>query len=170
MKEEPESIAETLKTSLNEELDTILNCELFRTYSVRKDATSAENLFDINIEHDTTSIPVRSIYPDATKEMWLDALTKHKESLTKWYENNKGSSQIDIFFDDEIISLAKGFILGPVGTFRDKMVGAAHHEFDSLDDLKNSLKKITSIRDIVLYMTNIDNGKYVFRGDFVDKE
>lgn len=76
----------------------------------------------------------------------------------------------NIIFDEDIINAAKGFMVGPVGIFRNKCVAAiVGKSFKSLEELKADILVNSALRDMVLYMVYEKAGQYFWRGVFVDK-
>ena len=103
------------------------------------------------------------LMPDVTKEEWLKAIDSQKDIY-----NNDGRT---ILMDEEIINAAKGFFLGPVGVFNNKLIAAEIQKFDSLDEMRIFLINVQcKTKDMVLYVTYEDKGVYYWRGVFVDKE
>ena len=100
----------------------------------------------------------------------------------------------NLIFDEEIISLATGFMVGPIGARRGKAISAGTMRFDSLDELKQEIKKLIQEKEMFLYMVTsqetITDTKvsdlfvisdeereklpkktsYIFRGEFLDKQ
>lgn len=118
----------------------------------------------------------RSSYQDLTKEQWLESINHTKNQFLRQYEESKeqypnlGIKLKDIFIDDEVLSLVKGFMCGPVGTFRNKAVEATFvQKYDNIHELRIFLKLQAQTKDIVLYMTYKEDDKFCFRGNFVDK-
>jgi hypothetical protein len=144
--------------------------------------------------------------PDITKEQWLkgiesivDNLNSKLESYNKKTTSEDSTYRLDILnkkiiFDVDIINAAKGFMLGPVGLFRGKVIEAATLAFENIHEMRIFLTNLQSkTKDMVLYMTyeylrpdfgNADPFKmtleerenvpkvkvYCWRGAFVDKE
>ena len=103
------------------------------------------------------------LMPDATKEEWLKAIDSQKD-----FYNNDGRT---ILMDEEIINAAKGFFLGPVGVFNNKVIAAEIQKFDSLDEMRIFLINVQcKTKDMGLYVTYEDKGVCYWRGVFVDKE
>jgi hypothetical protein len=103
------------------------------------------------------------LMPDATKEEWLKAIDSQKD-----FYNNDGKT---ILMDEEIINAAKGFFLGPVGVFNNKVIAAETQKFDNLFEMRIFLINVQcKTKDMVLYVTYEDKGVYYWRGVFVDKE
>lgn len=128
--------------------------------------------------------------PDITKEQWLKGFESIVDNLNSQLE----SYNRKIIFDVDIINAAKGFMVGPVGLFRGKMIEAATQTFPSLEEMRVFLLNVQcKTKDMILYMTyeelrsdygNADPFKmtdeerisvpkvkvYCWRGAFVDKE
>jgi hypothetical protein len=123
--------------------------------------------------------------PNITKRQWMESQEKHKARYEKDYndwaeffadEKNQDNQfvtmpkQTNIIRDDKIINAAKGFMLSPVGLFRNSLVSAETQQFDTLSEMQIFLINVQSrTKDMVLYMTFEQGGKYYFRGTFVDK-
>jgi len=120
--------------------------------------------------------------PDTTKEEWL-----------KSNEQRKSYKEIKEFVDEDILNAAKGFMVGPVGIFRGKIVAAETQAFEDIHEMKIFLLNVQcKTKDMVVYMTYTTErtdfgGKdpftfsdeiiqklpkttvYCFRGKFVDR-
>jgi hypothetical protein len=151
------------------------------------DASDISNLISFEmtrlekqIEEGNKARPVEE--PDVTKEQWLEAIEKQKVQYKKTYEELKkycdgnpdnefaiNPKEPNIILDDFIISLAKGFMVGPVGLFRNKVVGAGTQVFDNKEEMHIFLNVQCKTQDMVLYMTFEQDGKYYWRGEFVYK-
>jgi hypothetical protein len=144
--------------------------------------------------------------PDITKERWLKDVESIVENMNNTFgRENKKTTPEDltykpdllnnkVIFDEAIINAAKGFMVGPVGLFRNKMIAAETQTFDSLEEMRIFLLNVQcKTKDMVLYMTyeyqKPDFGDvdpltltfeeqrnapkvtvYAWRGVFVDKE
>ena len=107
--------------------------------------------------------PKPILIPDATKEEWLKAIDSQKD-----FYNKNGRT---ILMDEEIINAAKGFFLGPVGVFNNKVITAETQKFDNLYEMRIFLINVQcKTKDMILYVTYEDKGVYYWRGVFVDKE
>lgn len=177
-------------SSIKEELINIKEPKHFRVQTINKDGTT-----DINIEYEHNSPPIETpVYPDATKDEWLISLEhakKHFNLLYKqqkdFYENPPESFKVEItssvkpdwykepilqeiFIDEDIINLISGYMLGPVGMFRNKAIQTGvTQKYDSIDEMRVFLKMQSKRQDIVIYMTYKQGSNYYFRGAFVDK-
>jgi len=132
--------------------------------------------------------------PDATKEEWLQSVERAKTYYSKIYneakeffeskiyneakeffDNNKDKSwcpepvETHIILDETIINMAKGYMIGPVGLFRNKLIEAIVQSFDNLSEMQLFLEVQSKTKDMVLYMTYEQAGKHFFRGNFVNK-
>ena len=126
--------------------------------------------------------------PDVTKEEWLEYIEgrkvfykEHHEDWQKYYDEKKQegkdssfhpeSIETKIVLDEEIVAAAKGFMTGPVGLFRNKMVAAETQRFDNIHEMKIFIINMQcKTKDMVLYETYERNGVYYWRGAFVDKQ
>jgi len=112
-------------------------------------------------------------YPDVTEEQWKESIEHFKNQLIRQHEeySDLDFKLKEIFVDDEVVSFCKGFICGPVGLFRNKKVEATFiQKYDNIYELRIFLKLQAKTKDVVVYMTYKEDGKYCFRGNFVDKE
>jgi hypothetical protein len=120
--------------------------------------------------------------PDLTKEEWLKTIDEHKILYKKIYDESKEyfnktedktwvitPVETKIILDDDIINLASGFMPGPIGLFRNKMVDAITQVFDNINEMKIFLLVQCKTRDMVLYMTYEKAGQFYWRGAFVYK-
>ena len=113
-----------------------------------------------------TFLPTKPLScPDTSVETWRDAMTQLQEE----FKQNK--FRYDVFIDEEVINLVKGFVYGPVGVFRGKPIEATIvQKYDNIYELIIFLNLQAKTKDIVLYMTFKEDDKYCFRGNFIDKE
>lgn len=152
------------------------------------DASDISNLISFEmtrvekqIEEGNKARPIQE--PDITKEQWLGAIERHKaqykrqfEEAKKYQEDNPDNKwclpaiETKIFVDDFITDLAKGFLVGPVGIFRNRGVEAETQTFDSLSEMHIFLNVQSKTQDMVLYTTFEQKGKYYWRGKFVYKQ
>lgn len=143
-----------------------------------------------------SSVASEDVYPNTTKEEWLESTEQHKayfqkeyEELKQDYENcSKADSTFvkafglpkssffpepvlkEIFVDEEIISLVDGFMCGPAGLFNSKgVVSAEVQKYDNLHEMKIFLNVQAKTKNIIVYMTYKEGDKYCFRGAFVNK-
>lgn len=151
--------------------------------------TSAEDLFKVSIDC-TPDLPVEEpTYPNNTKEEWELNNQNHREyfeqeyeRLKTWYseetkkavgnewiplDTKKEPTKTELILDEEIISMAKGFMVGPVGLYNGRAVAAETHRYDNLAEMQIFLKAQSKNQDMVLYMTYKKNNMYWFRGTFV---
>jgi hypothetical protein len=144
-----------------------------------------------------SSIVLENAYPNVTKEEWLESTEQHKayfqkqyEELKRFHENVcKADSAFvkafgppkssffpelvlkDIFVDETVLSLTKGFMTGPVGLFNSRKVEAFDvQKYDNFPEMLSFLNLQAQTKDIVIYYTCKEGDKYVFRGAFVDKQ
>ena len=116
-----------------------------------------------------------------SKEEWQDSI---KDFAPEWGHDKN-------IFDEDIISAAYAFMVGPVGIQRKKVIAAESRKYSSLEELKQDILTEAKEKDMVLYMTYAyqvadprDINKYSFkvtenypkitmycwRGAFLDKE
>ena len=157
--------------------------------------------FTSTINQELTTIKESSVsgdvYPNITKEQWLTAIEGIKVQFQRQYEefkechedSSKEASTFvkafglpsksffiapvlrDIFVDDEVLSLTKGFMTGPVGLFNSRKVEAFDvQKYDNFPEMLSFLNLQSQTKDIVIYYTCKEGDKYVFRGAFVDKQ
>ena len=107
-----------------------------------------------------TKIIMNNLF-DTTKEMWLDSLKQQKNILLK-DENPK-----TIFFDEDIVNAASGFMAGPVSLFEEKAIVAAIYSYASLEELKSWVREESSKSKMIVYMTFEMGGKYCWRGAII---
>lgn len=139
------------------------------------------NRLEKQIEEGNKACPINEL--DTTKEQWLESIeiakTRYKEiynETKEFYEEEDKSEwntkpvETNIIMEDDIINMAKGFMAGPVGLFRNKAVEAITQKFDNLAEMQIFLYVQSKTKDMVLYMTYEQCGNYFFRGAFVDKQ
>jgi hypothetical protein len=100
---------------------------------------------------------------NTTKKDWLKSVNFFEHKF------QSSSSTKKIFIDDDIIENTKGFMCGPVGIFNNGAVEATTQSFASLQELKDWVVDESSKRDMVIYMTFEENGKYYWRGDLINR-
>ena len=100
---------------------------------------------------------------NTTKKDWLKSVNFFE------YKFQSSSSTKKIFIDDDILENTKGFMCGPVGIFNNGAVEATTKIFPSLQELKDWVVDESSKRDMVIYMTFEENGKYYWRGDLINR-
>lgn len=187
---------EQFTSIVSQELTAIKNPVCFREYSLNKDATSAEELFNVSIDC-TPAPPIEEpAYPNVTKEEWLVAIEKVKQHFQEEYDDTKGYNDPnseknetftkafglphnhffppvalkEVFVDEEVLELTKGFMCGPVGMFCNKAVEAGLvQKYDTLNEMKIFLGLQAKTKDIIIYLTYKEGNKYCFRGAFLDK-
>ena len=190
LKQEPELIIECEEQLLKRAYLAIDSCKDIRTVieqlKVMKSNCSAPTLADDikqSISEELASIndsflqPKPPLLPDVTKEEWLQSIDSLKSKFQQQYENNKEKypelniKQQEIFVDEEVVLLVKGFMCGPVGVFRNKAVEATIvQKYDNIHELRIFIKLQAKTKDIVLYIIYKEDDKYCFRGAFLDKE
>jgi hypothetical protein len=149
-------------------------------YDLCKLVSVEMNRLEEQIKEGNTVNPIQE--PDITKEQWLKAMDDAKATYKRMYENSKdfyeqaedkswhiNPVETNIIMEDDIINAAKGFMVGPVGLFRNKIVEACVQKFDNLAEMHIFLFVQCKTKDMVLYMTYEQGGKYFFRGSFVDQ-
>jgi len=120
--------------------------------------------------------------PDSTKEEWLQSVERAKTYYSKIYneakeffDNNEDKYwcvepvETHIILDEKIINMAKGYMIGPVGLFRNNLIEAIVQSFDNLPEMQLFLEVQSKTKDMVLYMIYEQAGKHFFRGNFVYK-
>lgn len=145
-----------------------------------------------------SSVVSEDVYPNTTKEEWLESIEQHKayfqkqyEELKNFYENARkpdssfvkafGPPKIsffpeldkpkEIFVDDEVIALVDGFMCDPVGLFNSRKVEAFDEQkYDNFTEMLSFLKVQAKTKNVIVYMTYKEGDKYCFRGAFVDKQ
>jgi hypothetical protein len=142
-----------------------------------------------NILNEYSPIDLPSQEPDEswTREEWQKRITENSDSAFNWFPNK------ELFFNEEIVSLSKGFMVAPVGLRGGKGIAAEVKRFNSFENLKETIKKLAKEKDMFLYMTfkqevvdysNVDmfhlsdeeraklpkKTDYVWRGAFIERD
>lgn len=174
---------------IKDTLEDIKSPSVTRTYKINPDN---KNVFDVitekvdpnelNVVHD----PFKELKeePDVTREQWDASIVHHEQRFNEQFEQikqyyspelakatqNKWGELVktEIILDDEIIGMAKGFMLGPVGLYNGRAIAAEFQKFDNLAEMKIFLGIQSKTKDMVLYMTFKQNGSYCWRGAFVN--
>ena len=184
-KETVEEFSEAIKA----QLEDIQYPKVNRVYKVN---VQAETKFDIIEE--IVKDPRQAIYREPigmepyTREQWLEVV----EGGSVLQRYNLGCNDETLILDEDIISAAKNFMLGPCGAWRNKALLAETRTFSSLEELKENILKESQEKDMVLYkvytyekveidwnvgppktLEEIQNRpktiQYAWRGAFVDK-
>lgn len=181
-----QDFTENVKDTLKE----IYNPTLSKVYKLDPNAKSG---FETELEYNPNPKTIQEEFqfshpPDITKEQWVDRQKDFKESFNQEYlhaslyfnkhitekgdlKNQwiKNPLKTTLVTDDEIISMAQGFMVGPCGLYKGKAIMAVTQRFDSLAEMKIFLKVQCKTQDMILYMTFERNGSYYWRGAFLDK-
>lgn len=184
-KQTVQEFGETIKA----QLEDIQYPKVNRVYKVN---VQAETKFDIIEE--IVKDPTQAIYREPigmepyTREQWLEVV----EGGSVLQRYNLGCKDETLILDEDIISAAKNFMLGPCGAWRNKALLAETRTFSSLEELKENILKESQEKDMVLYkvytfekveidwnvgppktLEEIQNRpkttQYAWRGAFVDK-
>jgi hypothetical protein len=184
-KEAVEEFSEAIKA----QLEDIQYPKVNRVYKVN---VQAETKFDIIEE--IVKDPRQAIYREPigmepyTREQWLEVV----EGGSVLQRYNLGCKDETLILDEDIISAAMNFMLGPCGAWRNKALLAETRTFSSLEELKENILKESQEKDMVLYkvytfekveidwnvgppktLEEIQNRpktiQYAWRGAFVDK-
>jgi len=131
-----------------------------------------------------------STEPDITREQWDEAIKNQEEyfkveyeQLKVWYAealaepskfdwapfSKTEPTKTEIILDENIISLAAGYMVGPVGLFRGRAVAAQVQQFDNITEMEIFLKAQAKFHDLVIYIAFKKEGKYFWRGALVQK-
>lgn len=178
---------------IEDTFEDIKNPSVNRVYKLNLEK---EGRFDVDIEL-RNKTELEGVYdpfvdlkqePDITREEWSKTALDHQkyfdeehEKMKLWYDeelakttrnkwlpiSNSEPTKSVIVVDDEIINMAKGFMVGPVGLFRGRAVEAQTQRFDNLPEMQIFLKVQAKTKDMVLYMTFKKDNVYFWRGAFV---
>lgn len=184
-----QEIVSSLKNTIKLVLDDIQYPKVNRVYKVNPEAESKFDVIEEIVEN-----PKRAIYREPigmetyTRERWLEVV----DQRPVWHREDPGFVDQTLILDEDIISAAKNFMLGPCGAWRNKALMAETRTFDSLEELKENILKESQEKDMVLYkvysyekveidwiigppktLEEIKNRpktiQYAWRGAFVDK-
>lgn len=174
---------EEFASTVSQELTAIKDPVCYREYKLNKDATNTEDLFEVSIDC-TPAPPIEEpTCPNATKEEWLTAIELAKNYHQKAYEESKQYQEDnpdnnffppavlkEVFVDEDVIALTKGFMTGPVGMFNNKLIEAGHpQKYDNIHEMLVFLGVQAKTKDVIIYLTYKAGDKYFFRGAFIDK-
>jgi len=143
--------------------------------TIKDEYLSSEKIKIVNKDN----IPVGETYPNTTKEQWLKCTNGIVESYNKEFAEReefvKTNPDVEfplpilasnVFIDEEIVNAAKGFMVGPVGMFRNKPVVAESQVYPNIHELRTFLLNFQcKNKDMVLYMTYTQD-----RQDFGNKD
>jgi hypothetical protein len=184
-----EEIVAQFQEMLKKALEDNLHPEYDKILKMNKDGTITTTFEKKADRYAPLTDPEFKLPSDTfSREEWQELMVGH---FSTEFQSKFGSSEI--IFDDEIIALAKGFMHGPVGAQRGKAIMAETKNFDSFEELKETIIKLAQEKDMFLYMTfkqeTVDmtaldafalsdeereklpkKMKYIWRGYFFDKE
>jgi len=192
----------------NEYVESFISTVTKELATIKDEYLSSEKIKIVNKDN----VPVRETYPDTTKEQWLECTNGIVESYNKEFAEREEFIKTNpdaefplpilipnvfltpnVFVDEEIVNAAKGFMVGPVGIFRNKAVVAETQVYPNIYEMRTFLINAQcKTKDMVLYITytqdrqdfgnrdpfkmtpeEIDNAPmvkvYCWRGAFVDK-
>ena len=187
--EDNKQTVEEFSEAIKAQLEDIQYPKVNRVYKIN---VQADSLFDVIEE--IVEDPRQAIYREPigmepyTREQWLEATNQSPV----WHREDPGFVDQTIILDEDIISAAKNFMLGPCGAWRNKALLAETRTFGSLEELKENILKEAQEKDMVLYkvytyekveidwnvgppktLEEIQNRpktiQYAWRGAFVDK-
>jgi len=176
-----EEIVAEFREMLKKALEDNLHPEYDKILTMNRDGTITTK-FEKKTDRFAPIIHHEATIPDInyTREEWEERIREHAEKIDQ-----------DLIFDEEIISLAKGFMVGPLTAQRGKAIAATTMRFDSLEELKESITKLAQEKDMFMYLMmtieQIIGGdsftiteeeraalprvtRYLWRGEFLDKQ
>ena len=192
--EENQEDVDNVKSLIKDTFEDIKNPSVNRVYKLNLEK---ESKFDVDIElrnrPDIEGVcdPFADLKlePNTTREEWDKATEGRQkyfddeyERLKTWYsektkekvgndwiplDTKSEPQRTELILDEEIISMAKGFMVGPVGLYNGRAVAAETHRYDNLAEMQIFLKAQSKNQDMVLYMTYKRDNMYWFRGTFV---
>jgi hypothetical protein len=187
--EDNKQTVEELNEVIKAQLEDIQYPKVNRVYKINLEAESKFDVIEEIVED-----PKQAIYREPigmepyTREQWLEVI----EGGSVLQRYNLGCKDETVILDEDIISAAKNFMLGPCGAWRNKALLAETRTFGSLEELKENILKESQEKDMVLYkvytfekveidwnvgppktLEEIQNRpktiQYAWRGAFVDK-
>lgn len=186
---DPSDLKELVKVSL----DDIEYPKVSRVYKINPEAKGGFDIIEELVEEPTKAICTELEDQNPTREEWEEVIKNQRASYSTVFE--RSNEEHGVFFDEDIIAAAKGFMLGPVSIQRKKSILAETYKFPTLAELKIFvLNVMCKSKDMILYTTftqevpdwtGVDSKNkgsfefieklpkvtsYVFRGVFLDKE
>lgn len=150
--EDNKQTVEEFNEAIKAQLEDIQYPKANRVYKINLDTERKFVKFDVIEE--IVEDPKRAIYQEPiglethTRERWLEVIT----GGPVWHRDDPGFvDQQNIILDEDIISAAKNFMLGPCGAWRNKALLAETRTFGSLEELKESILNESQEKDMVLY-------------------
>ena len=144
-----EEIVAQFQVMLKKALEDNLHPEYDKILTMNKDGTITAKFEKKADRYAPLTDPEFKIPSDSySREEWQERMTGH---FSKEFQETFGNS--DIIFDDEIIALATGFMVGPVSAQRGKAIMAETKTFSSFEELKETIIKLAQEKDMFLYMT-----------------
>jgi hypothetical protein len=191
--EENKEHIEAFTSVIKDTFEDIKNPSVDRVYKFNPEK---EGKFEVSIEERsrTTFDPFAELRkePNATKEEWDAAMKSQEEYFEEDYEQRKkwyaeaiaDPSKFDwapvswrieptkneIIYDEEILSMTKGFMVGPVGLYNGRCVAAETQKYDNLAEMQIFLKVQAKTKDMVTYMAFKQDKKFIWRGTFVERD
>jgi hypothetical protein len=177
---------------IKDTFEDIKNPSVDRVYKFNPEK---EGRFEISIEERTcTSFdPFAELQkePNATKKEWDAAMKSQEEYFEedykqkkKWYAEamtdpskfdwappswRNEPTKTEVILDEEIVSMTKGFMVGPVGLYNGRCIAAETQKFDNLAEMQIFLKVQAKTKDMVTYMAFKEDKKFLWRGTFVER-
>jgi len=134
-------------------------------------------------KEDFKRLSPRLPYCITTKEEWLATVEQAKTYFQQVYEDAKASNDAEtdltwkmsiakttVIFDESIVNAAAGFMIGPVGIYKNTAIEALPRVFDSLENMRKNILVESKLKDMILYMIFERSGRYFCRSAFVNKE
>jgi hypothetical protein len=132
------------------ELDDIKYPKVNRVYKVNTDTKELFDIVEEVVEDPTIDIQPQLENDQYTRETWQEIIS-NRSSHSDLFAHIKVENA---FFDEDIISAAKGFMIAPVGVQRNKGVVVDTFAFSTLEEMKIFIINVLcKTQDMFLYMT-----------------
>ena len=145
---DPSDIKELVKASLND----IEYPKVNRVYKINPEANGGFDIIEEPVEEPTKAICTELEDQNFTRDEWQEVIKNSRSSYSTLFE--RSNEEHGVFFDEDIIAAAKGFMVGPVSIQRKKSIVAETYKFPTLAELKIfTLNVMCKTKDMILYTT-----------------
>lgn len=112
---------------------------------------------DYKFNFQTGKYDITEVEINPPRSAFFSELENDTYSRQEWYDSIIDFAPVhghkDNFFDEDIISAAYAFMIGPVGIQRKKAIAAESRTYASLEELKKSILTEAKEKDMILYIT-----------------
>ena len=152
--EELEGDSSDLKELVKVSLDDIEYPKVNRVYKVNSKANGGFDIIEEPVEEPTKAICTELEDQNFTRDEWQEVIKNSRSLCGAGALFERSNEEHGVFFDEDIIAAAKGFMIGPVSIQRKKSIVAETYKFPTLAELKIfTLNVMCKTKDMILYTT-----------------